>query len=198
MRIALSTSLTATVIMAAILPAAAGAKVTVKTEFYDIAGDSGRALVMQMDRTGPRHGFMTRAIAQTSYTVDWNFGVSRTKEACRVTRAEPTLHLTYTFPQAAGLSPVLAKRWKRFLAGVHRHEGTHGRIAKEMVRAAARSVSGLTVATDPSCGKVRREARRRIDAVYADYEARQVAFDTREHRDGGNVEKLVDALIAKR
>lgn len=179
-------------------PALAGAKVLVKTRTYAVAGDNGVALVKAMDRSGPRHGFMTRAIAQTSYTVDWNLQVRTTHKTCRLARAVPTLHLTYTFPKASALSPGLSKRWKRFLAGVHRHEKMHGRIATQMVNAAARSISGLTVANDPTCNKARREARRRIDAVYARYEAKQGAFDKREHADGGKVEKLVDALAARR
>ena len=200
MRLALSTSRIATVIaaVAAVTPAVAGAKVIIKTQSYDIAGESGRALVMAMDQSGPRHGFMTRAIAQTSYTVDWDLQVRETHGDCRLARAIPTLHLTYIFPNAKSLPPGLSRRWKTFLAGVHKHERKHGRIATDMVKAAAREVSGITVAHDPNCGKARREARRRIDAVYARYEARQVAFDKREHKDGGRVEKLVDALVARR
>jgi predicted secreted Zn-dependent protease len=198
MRLALSTALLATVTAAAavISPAVAGAKVVIKTQSYDISGDSGRALVTAMDRTGPRHGFMTRAIAQTSYTVDWDLQVRETHGVCKLARAVPTLHLTYIFPEAKSLSPGLARRWKTFLAGVHRHERTHGRIAGNMVEAAALAVSGIALAHDPGCNRTRREARRRIDAVYAKYEASQVAFDKREHRDGGRVEKLVEALMA--
>jgi predicted secreted Zn-dependent protease len=181
--------------LGAISPAAAGPQVLVKTRTYAVTGDSGAALVKAMDRSGPRHGFLTRAIAQTSYTVDWDLQVASTRDACRLARAVPTLHVSYVFPRAVNLPPALAKRWKRFLAGVHKHEKTHGRIASEMVQAAARSAAGVAMRPDPSCGRTRREARRRIDAVYAKYEARQVAFDKREHGDGGKVERLVDALI---
>lgn len=179
-------------------PPAAAAKILVKTRTYAVTGDSGAALVKAMDRSGPRHGFMTRAIAQTSYTVDWDLQVTRAKDACRLVRAVPTLHVSYVFPRAVNLPPALAKRWKRFLAGVRGHEKTHGRIASEMVQAASSSASGVVMRPDPSCSRTRREARRRIDAVYARYEARQVAFDKREHADGGKVERLVDALIGKR
>jgi predicted secreted Zn-dependent protease len=200
MRPPFSISLLAIVLMtsAATSATAAGVKILVKTQTYTVTGDSGAALVKAMDRTGPRHGFMTRAIAQTSYTVDWNLQVARTEDACRLVRAVPILHVNYIFPQAGNLPPALARRWKRFLAGVHKHEKTHGRIATQMVQAAARSASGLAMKQDPSCNRVRREAKRRIHAIYADYEARQVAFDRREHADGGKVERLVDALIAGR
>ena len=197
MRSRLSILLLAVVVgLAAAASASAGPKILVTTKTYPVAGDDGAALVKAMDRTGPRQGFMTRAIAQTSYTVDWDLQVARTKDACRLARAEPTLHVNYIFPRADNLPPALAKRWKRFMAGVRKHEKTHGRIAAEMVRAAARSVSGLTYAQDPACDRTRREAWRRIDAIYAKYEARQVAFDGREHAAGGQVEKLVDTLTA--
>ncbi|TIR96748.1 MAG: DUF922 domain-containing protein, partial [Mesorhizobium sp.] len=106
------------------------------------------------------------------------------------------LSLFYTFPRLASpATPALKKRWNRFFAGVRAHEGTHGRIAREMMRVTDRSITGLRVANDPYCYKARSEARRRIQAVYAEYEARQNAFDAREHREGGHVEHLVAALI---
>lgn len=184
-------------LLAGALPARAGPKVTVETRTYPVTGRSGAALVIAMDNHGPRQGFMTRAIAQTNYAVDWDFEVQSKDRACRLVRAEPTLHVTYIFPEAKGLSPGLSRRWKVFLRGVVRHESEHGRMALAMVKAAVRAVSGLAFANDPSCNRTRREAQRRADAVYAQYEVQQVAFDKREHGKGGTVEKLVDALVGE-
>lgn len=178
--------------------ALAGTKLIVKTQTYDVTGETGEALLKAMDRNGPKHGFMTRAIAQTRYTVDWELKVARTGNICRLVRADATLNLFYTFPHAARMAPALQRRWKRFFAGTRTHEETHGRIARDMVKAAHRAISGLEVAHDPRCFNTRREARRRIDTVYAEYEARQVAFDKREHRGGGKVEGLVAALVGRR
>lgn len=199
MRLATLAYLAAAILCGAVAPASAGAKLVVRTQTYAITGTTGKALLQAMDRKGPKHGFMARAIAQTGYTVHWNFKVSQAAGACRLNEAAATLDLTYTYPKpGSDLTPALQKRWKRFFAGVQRHEQTHGRLAREMVRAAQKSVSGLKVADDRRCGITRREARRRIDAVYAEYEARQVAFDKREHRDGGKVDGLVAALAGKR
>lgn len=179
--------------------ASAGVKVVSRTQTYPIVGATGQALVEAMDRNGPKHGFMTRAIAQTTYTVDWRFQVKSTGKACRLIVADGTLNLTYTFPRVASpMSAPLGARWKRFFAGVRKHERTHGRIAQAMVAAASKSARGAAFATDPSCQRTRREAKRRIDAVYAAYEARQVAFDAREHGDGGPVERLVAAFVRER
>lgn len=57
-----------------------------------------------------------------------------------------------------------------------------------------KSLTGLTVPDDPQCSKTRREAKRRIDAIYAEYEDKQNAFDAREHREGGHVEHLLNTL----
>ena len=175
--------------------ASAGVKVLVKTQTYAISGKTGEALIESMDRNGPRHGFMARAIAQTSYTKAWNFDLIEVKGTCRIGQVNGTLNLNFTYPRVAStLPPALDKRWARFFAGVRAHEATHGDIARQMMSATEKSLRGLTVPNDAQCSKARREARRRIDAVFDDYEARQNAFDAREHREGGHVEYLVEAL----
>ena len=178
-------------------PAFAGVTVLLKTRTYAVSGETGMDLVKAMDRTGPMQGFMTRSIAQTTYTVDWDFVTRRAGRACRIVRADATLHLTYTYPEAGDLPPPLAKRWRAFMAGARRHERQHGRIAIDMVADAAGEVAGMMLADDPFCRRLRAAAHRRIDAVKAEYEAKQRAFDEKEHGPGGHVEKLVDALVAE-
>ena len=178
--------------------ALAGTRAVVQTRTYDVVGSSGAALVDAMDSKGPRHGFMTHAIATTAYTVDWNLDAREANGFCRVQRANGTLNLFYTFPRLASpATPALKRRWNRFFAGVRAHEETHGRIAREMMRATEKSITGLRIANDPSCYKARREAQLRIRAVYTEYEAKQNAFDRREHSDGGHVEHLIAALTGK-
>ncbi|PBB70177.1 hypothetical protein CK228_00400 [Mesorhizobium sp. WSM4312] len=178
--------------------ASAGTRAVIQTRTYDVTGGSGAALIDAMDRQGPRHGFMTHAIATTSYTVDWDLDAGQGNGFCRMRGGNGTLNLSYTFPRLASpATPALRRRWNRFFAGVRAHEETHGRIAREMMRATERSITGLRVANDPSCHKTRREARLRIQAIYAEYEAKQNAFDRREHRNGGHVEHLIAALTGK-
>ncbi|RTL93397.1 MAG: DUF922 domain-containing protein [Hyphomicrobiales bacterium] len=178
--------------------AAAGTKLTVHVRSYDVAGRTGAELVEAMDGLGPRHGHATRAIAETGYTVHWKLDVTRDDGICRLRQANGTIDLTYTFPRRISPSgPALSKRWERFMAGVRQHEHTHGRIAKQMMRATDTALAGLERPDNWFCTGLRWDARRRIDAIYADYEARQNAFDAREHRDGGHVDRLVHALIKK-
>jgi len=178
--------------------ASAGTTLTVHMRTYDVAGKTGAELVEAMDGLGPRHGHATRAIAETGYIVHWKLDVTRDGGICRLRRADGTIDLTYTFPRRTSPSgPALGRRWDRFMAGVRQHEHTHGRIAKQMMRATDTALAGLKQADNWFCTGLRWEARRRIDAIYADYEARQNAFDAREHRNGGHVEQLVGALMGK-
>lgn len=178
------------------VPAEAKVDVSVKERSYPIRGRTGADLLDAMDRSGPRHGFLARAIAQTRYEVTWDLAWAEGGKACKVSRAEAKLAIVYTYPAAAEkLSPQMRKRWARFMKGVREHEEMHGRIAAQMVRAAERSVSRLSVGNDPGCRKARREVKRRVAGIYADYEQRQVRFDDREHDVGGNVEGLIRELV---
>jgi predicted secreted Zn-dependent protease len=176
--------------------AAAGVKISEKTTSYAISGRSGAELLDAMDRRGPKHGLLTRAIAQTRYAISWRIEWGETRKACRVKKLDGDLEILYTFPRVTGtLRGDLARKWPKFLAGVHKHEREHGRIARQMAAAAEKSVARLTVPNDPGCRKAKLAAKRRMSAVYADYESRQLRFDDREHRGGGQVEKLIDDLM---
>jgi len=177
--------------------AAAGVKVSEKTRSYEIAGNTGAALLAAMDHRGPKHGFLTRAIAQTRYSVSWTIEWGETRTSCRVKSINGKLDITYTYPSANGLPPGLERRWSRFLAGVKKHEKAHGDMARQMTRAVEKSASKFVAHNDPGCRKSRREVKERMTAIYAEYEARQIKFDAREHRDGGRVEGLIEALAGR-
>lgn len=176
---------------------AADARVSVKSTVvhYRISGGTGDALLDAMDRRGPKQGLLTRAIAQTSYTISWSIDWQEKAGRCRVASVTADLAIKYNYPEVSGtMRPELERRWNRFMAGVRAHEETHGRIARQMVRAAEKSVSGVASPDDRSCRKAQAEVKRRVAAVYAEYEARQQAFDRVEHAGGGHVERLVARL----
>jgi predicted secreted Zn-dependent protease len=170
-------------------------KTSVKTKNYSISGKDGAALLAQMDRRGPKHGFLTRAIAQTSYSVNWEIDWTRKNNVCRVKRAVATLSITYTYPEATGaLSSQLKQRWARFMKGVRKHEEMHGTLATQMVKAADKAIAGFAMKNDPGCRKAQAAVKERVDEIYALYEAKQHRFDQAEHQSGGAVDSLVRAL----
>jgi predicted secreted Zn-dependent protease len=179
-----------------IVPALGETAVVTRTETYAVSGSTARAMVQSMARNGPRHGFTARAIAQTSYTVDWQLKTERQGHGCRIREAVGTLKLTYIYPRVTSpMSRPLATRWKRFFAEVRKHEEKHGRIARDMVSAAEKAARSVSLARDPSCIRTRREAKRLISAAYAEFEAKQIAFDAQEHKSGGPVDRLVAAFV---
>lgn len=183
---------------ALVFPSVADAKITtsVKIETYRVSGQTGAALVKAMDRNGPRHGFMARAIAQTRYTVAWGLGWSVRGDRCRLASTAIDLDINYRYPALAPGAPAeIVRRWARFMAGVKRHEEMHGQIARQMAAAAEKSVARVAFDADPSCRRAKAEVARRVKAIYAQYEARQQAFDAREHAAGGKVDRLVSSLI---
>ena len=179
--------------------AAAGVKVGVKTNYYEISGKNGEALIAAMDRKGPKHGFLTRAIAQTRYEVGWDLEWTERAGTCRVRKVAGDLSITYTYPKVSGgMDGALGKRWNRFMGGVRKHEETHGSIARQMVAAAEKAIARISTKNDPGCSRIRNEVKRRVNEIYAEYEAKQIRFDEVEHKDGGNVEKLIVSLLKKR
>ena len=177
--------------------ALASVKVKTNTTSYRISGKSGDALLNAMDRRGPKHGFLTRAIAQTSYTVSWDIDWRESAGGCRIADAAATLSITYNYPAVSNaMSGDLKRRWQRFMAGVRKHEETHGRHRPPDGERSGEEPDGLSSRRDPGCSKTQAEVKRRIAATYAKYEARQVRFDEVEHTEGGNVEGLVDGCSA--
>ncbi|WP_353642112.1 DUF922 domain-containing protein [Mesorhizobium sp. WSM2239] len=175
-------------------PALCGVKISVKTETYSIVGNTGEALLDAMDLRGPRYGLLARAMAQTRYKVEWDDDWLRSGSKCRLKSADATLSIVYRYPALARpASRKLERRWKAFMAGVRQHEEMHGRLARQMVLAAHKSVSRLA-RRDDLCIRSKRQFERIIDAVYAKYEARQARFDEVEHGEGGNVDRLLDML----
>lgn len=175
--------------------ASADIAIKVDSRTYPVSGNTGAALLSVMDRRGPRQGFRARAIAQTRYSVSWRIEWAETVADCRVRRADGQLAITYTYPKLSGpVSPQLKRRWDAFLRGVTAHEERHGDMARQMAGAAQKAMLGVRIAKDRGCRRAQAEAKRRLAAVYEDYERRQNSFDRREHRPGGPVEGLVVRL----
>ena len=174
-------------------------RITEKTEYYEISGKTGVELFLDMNRRGPRHGFLTKAIAQTRYETRPDGKFVHEKGVCRIKGGSVTMKITYIYPKPRGtLDRDLARRWKLFQADNIRHEQTHGRIARELASEIDGYLRGFAVKDGPSCWKALSQFEREIQAKYAANKKKQAAFDLKEHRDGGAVDKSILAPIGKR
>lgn len=174
-------------------------RITEKVEYYSINGKTGADLLRDMNRKGPRHGFLTKAIAQTRYTTTPRGDMYNANGVCRVKDGGVSMAITYIYPQPRQtLSGDLARRWRIFQADNVRHEKMHGVIARELAGRLDSTIRDFTMKDGKYCGRAMAKLKRDVREIYDKYEARQVAFDEREHRDGGPVEKSIRVLVGKR
>ena len=187
---------TAALTLTMMAPAVAAPRVKVKTSYYSISGSTGMELFRDMNRKGPRHAFMKKAMAQTQYRstpsgkVTWQNGV------CSVKNGSYTLDLTYVYPKPdRKLSGRLAVNWNRFMADTYRHEKVHGQIAIEMVAKLDATLRSFRMKDKDNCARAMTTLAGRINGIYDIYKKKQMAFDVAEHRKGGKVEKSVLVLV---
>ena len=171
--------------------ARAQAKTADKVKTYAISGSSGFELYTSIGERGPKG-----AIAQTAYALTWRRLFDEEGGSCRLVSARPELAIIYTFPKPSGkLSPKLRTLWNWFISGVRTHEEKHARMIREMVAETARQIAGASVANDRNCAKVKREVSRQIEAAKEAYKERSRQFDRVELSEGGNVHRLILALV---
>lgn len=166
-----------------------------KVETYAISGQSGPDLYRSIGENGPNVG-VARAIAHTNFKLTWTRDYQARAGACVLVSAKPKLVITYTLPSpSAPLPPAIQKNWEVFLAGVSAHEKVHGATIVDMVRKIEAATVGLTVADDPKCSKIRTEMTKRLSALSQAQRQASRDFDRVELGPGGNLQRLILALV---
>lgn len=186
------------VAVAIMLPTMAQAqwKPVEKIENYRVSGQSGIELYRSIGEHGPKVG-VGRVIAYTDFKLLWSRDYRPQKDgSCTLVSARPSLTITYRLPKAAGDMPTATRRsWDSFLEGVIRHEKVHGEMIVDLVKAIEDVSIGLSAPNDPDCNKVRAALQSRLGPLSQEQRRRSREFDQVEMRDGGNVHKLVLALV---
>jgi predicted secreted Zn-dependent protease len=178
--------------------AAAAPRVVETVEYYAISGTTGVELLRDMSRRGPRQGFLTRAIAQTRYETSADGRLRHAGGVCRF-EGGVSLKITYIYPKPGNaLDRDLARRWRIFQADNERHEKAHGRIARELAVELDRRLRAFAMADGPSCWKATAALKRERETLFDLYEKKQIAFDLKEHRAGGPVDRSIEVLLGKR
>lgn len=162
---------------------------------YAISGQSGPELYRSIGENGPKLGIV-HAIAHTNFKLTWTRDYQARAGACMLASARPKLIITYTLPSAAApLPPAIQKNWEVFLAGVSAHEKVHGAAIIDMVRKIEAATVGLTVPDDPKCSKIRTEMTKRLSELSQAQRQASRDFDRVELGQGGNLQKLILALV---
>lgn len=170
--------------------ALAAPRITTRTEYYSISGKTGVELIRQMNRKGPRHGFLRKAVAQTRYSVKTQSEFDHEGGICRTHKAGARMSVTIVYPRISNkISARLKSKWAYFMKDTVRHEEAHVRIATEMVTVLDRKLRRFAMKDRSNCRAAARRLRREVQAIYDAYGEKQKDFDAREHRKGGPVEK---------
>ena len=174
----------------------AGWKPIETVEHYSVSGASGIELYQSIGRNGPKAG-VGRVIAYTDFKLLWSRDYRPQPDgSCTLVSARPSLTITYRLPRATGDMPAATRRlWETFVAGVTAHEKVHGDFIIDLVRAIEKTSVGLTAPNDRDCNKVRAELQSRLGPLSQEQRRRSREFDAVEMRDGGNVHRLVLALV---
>jgi len=185
------------VLLAGALPASAGWQAVEKVETYAISGKTGPQLYESIGQKGPKvRDGSARAIAHTNFKLTWTRNYVPKGGACTLVTAVPKLIITYTLPKPSAKLPMpAAGNWETFIAGIRAHENVHGELIRTMTREIEAATVGLSVPNDPKCSKIRQEMTRRLTAIYETYKQRNRDFEQSEMSAGGNVQRLILALV---
>lgn len=179
-----------------ITPASANWKPVEKVETYAISGATGIDLYRSIGERGPKIG-MGRAIAYTDFDLKWSRDYRPQPDgSCTLVTARPHVIITYRLPKPSGpLPPAVKAKWESFIAGIIAHEKVHGEMIVDLVKAIEAVSVGLTAADDKGCQKVRADLQGRLGPLSREQRARSRAFDQEEMSNGGNVHRLILALV---
>lgn len=190
----LALSLTTAVLLAS-TPALADWKAVEQVENYSITGRTGLELYKSIGERGPQIG-NTRAVAHTTFKLTWTRKYEPRGNSCVLAVARPKLIITYTLPKPKGELPAPVRRnWETFISGIAAHERVHGDYIKDMVREIEALSVGFTVEGDPGCKKIRAELTEHLAALSQAQRQKSRDFDKVEMGSGGNIQRLILALV---
>lgn len=181
--------------IAMVAPAFAQWKPVERVETYAVSGRTGIELYRSIGDNGPKVG-VGRAVAYTTFDLKWSRDYRPQADgSCRLASAKPWLTIIYKLPKAGKLPPSTQAAWDVFVKGIAEHERVHGEIILDMVRKIEAFSVGLTAPDDPGCRKVRDILQQRLGELSQEQRARGRDFDKLEMSDGGNVHRLILALV---
>ncbi|WP_349252063.1 DUF922 domain-containing protein [Ciceribacter sp. L1K23] len=166
-----------------------------KVETYPVRGSTGAELYASIGENGPKLG-IARTIAHTSFRLTWKRDYQTRGTDCVLASAVPTLVITTVLPKpAVPLSGPLQQSWQTFIDGVTAHERVHGDHIKAMVKEIEKATIGLAEPNDPQCRKIREKMQPVLGEISRAERQKQREFDQVEFANGGNVQRLILALV---
>lgn len=158
----------------------AAPKVSVKTVYYAVRGNTPQTLLTYMLRNGP-HGEGGRALGTTSATISQNMNLEQLRNGCRIRNYRLDVAITMSLPRLeAGqrLDASVRSRWNGLAAYVRAHENHHKTVflnCAQRIDARIRAV-GRT----QTCSEVRSRVRAIFNEENSKCDRIQQAYDQKE------------------
>jgi predicted secreted Zn-dependent protease len=162
------------------LGAFAGVTATTATRYYAVGGSSKAGLAQKM-RANPFRGDRGGAVANIRPKYSLTVVTTQANGSCRVSRVDLKVRFVMTLPRAneSAMSASTRASWRSFVAFARRHEQTHRSIYLQCARDFAAKAQRLK---GSSCGGLKAEARRMLNAADRACDKRHAAFDRGERR----------------
>ena len=180
-------------------PAQARIIITERSVHYAVEGKTGRAVLVDMIRNGPRVPGKRHVVASTEVDVDVDeVQIALRDRRCVVEDATVRVSLTYTYPRWTGRNRAprrLRDAWQRYYRELVVHEETHGRIFKEAAAKLEREVLNSTGLAFRNCRDFARRATRRLLSLGRQNAQAHRAFDRAEGRRNSRISRLEAAFI---
>lgn len=157
-------------------------RVTYETEYYTIYGGSPEAVLAEMRAKGPESDGVSDALAVTIYQFQPNWYYLTSGDTCTVTDVTVNLPIKFVYPrweQTGFASTMLLTEWEYFAAHIVTHEEHHAAIAIQCAREMLQGMREILL-NDATCGTVDAALNAVIDTEYAECNAIQDEFDSRE------------------
>ncbi len=131
-----------------------------KNVYYAIQGGSEQELRSQMCRNGCTWSDGRIYDSVTDWHVTWDYGYSKTSNACSPDSFKVTVEITYHYPKwvySEAPPPALVEKWESYLKKLAVHETGHRDIALQAAAELTRSIDAMEPL--PTCGEIDRKIR---------------------------------------
>jgi predicted secreted Zn-dependent protease len=156
--------------------------VTEQYEYYDVRGDSEKALRCEMSKNGCKWSDGKKYDSVTTWRVKWHYDSDCGPQTCNAESFQATIEIIFRYPKWVrddNAPQSLVDKWDSYMKNLVMHENMHRDMAVEAAEKLSCSVAALPPAS--SCA----ELDRRVRALYRE-QMQKLSEDERKYDDVTN------------
>ena len=161
-------------------PIDAAPTVTEENVYYNVRGNSAQELRTQLNKFGVKGSDGKTYRANTNWNVSWRYVPRSNSANCRITSANTTVRIKFTFPKWIDRSSApeeLRQKWDEYIVALIKHERRHRDIAVEAAVQIERAIAGMKPRA--TCDGLKRDVDAMGHRLVEDCRKRQSEYDAR-------------------